>query len=94
MFESAIRQSKLRPDFTGTDQYTVSLTLQGRMRNPAFVRYIREFDAGEVDSLSTEDWLTLDALSREEPLPEGLLQRTSGLLELRLIVRAVEAGSF
>lgn len=87
MFEEAIRQSKSKPDFSRTDQYTVSLTLHGRMRNPAFVRFMRQFEAQAVESLSTDDWLALDALSREELLPEGLLQRTEHLLQLGLIVR-------
>ncbi len=87
MFESAIRQSKAKPDFSRTDQFTVSLTLNGRMQNPAFVQFIRQFKAQTLESLSTDDWLTLDALSREEPLPEGLLPRTDRLLRQGLIVR-------
>lgn len=88
MFESAIRQSKSRPDFSRTDQYTVSVTLHGRMRNLAFVRFIRQLETNLVESLSTDDWLTLDALSREEPLAESLLTRTERLLDLGMIVRA------
>jgi len=88
MYESAIRQSKMKPDFSRTDQYTVSLTLSGKMHNPAFVRFLRQFEADAVESLSTEDWLTLDALSREETLPDGLLTRTERLLALGMVVRA------
>lgn len=88
MFEAAIRQSKARPDFSGTDQHTVCLTLHGRMQNAAFVRYIRQADQTAVDSLSTEDWLALDVLSREEVLGEDLLPRAEHLLESGLIVRA------
>ena len=46
----------------------MSLTLRGEMRNPAFVRYVRQFAAEELVSLSTEDWQTLDLLSREEEI--------------------------
>ncbi len=88
MFESAIRQSKPSPDFTGTDQHTVSLTLHGEMRNPAFVRYVRQFAAEDLITLSTEDWQTLDLLSREEEIPDGFLSRTDRLLDLGMIVRA------
>jgi ATP-dependent DNA helicase RecG len=87
MYESAIRQSKMKPDFSRTDQYTVSLTLSGRMRNPAFVQFLRQFDAQTLESLSTDDWLTLDALSHEEPLSDGLLPRAEHLLQLGMIVR-------
>lgn len=87
MFASAIRQSKEKPDFSRTDQYTVTLILNGRMQNPAFVRFLRQFEATTLESLSTDDWLALDVLSQEKPLPEGLLPRTTRLLQLGMIVR-------
>ncbi|MEX1027217.1 MAG: ATP-binding protein [Candidatus Paceibacterota bacterium] len=89
MFESAIRDSKSCPDFRGTDQYTVCLKLNGRVRNKEFVRYLRQFDATVLESLSTDDWLVLDMLCREEPLPAKLLDRTDQLLEDGFILRAV-----
>src|SRR5690606_26002865 len=87
MYESAIRQSKAKPDFSRTDQYTVSLILNGRMRNPAFVQFVRQFDSQMLETLSTDDWLALDALSHEKPLPEWLRPRTDRLLQLGMIVR-------
>ncbi|QDT30038.1 Divergent AAA domain protein [Gimesia panareensis] len=93
MFESAIQHSKSLPDFTGTDNYQVSITLHGVMQNPEFVRFLREFDDDVKDSLSTDEWLVLDQLSREQPLPDELLVCTDRLIELGMIVRAAR-GSF
>ena len=93
MFESAIQHSKSLPDFTGTDNFQVSITLQGAMQNPSFVRFLRQFDDEIKDSLSTDEWLVLDWLSREQPLPEALQVCTDRMIELGMIVRAAR-GSF
>lgn len=88
MYQDAIRQSKQRPDFSRSDQYTVSLSLAGRMRNSSFVRFLRQFDADDLEQLGTDHWLILDALSREEPVSDDLLPCVHDLLELRIVVRA------
>lgn len=49
---------------------------------------IRQFETQTLESLTTDDWLALDALSHETPLPEGLLPRLDRLLQLGMIVRA------
>ena len=92
MFESAIQHSKLLPDFTGTDNYQVSITLHGVMQNPSFVRFLRQFDDQVKESLSTDEWLVLDRLSRELPLTDDLLSCTSRLIEQGMIVRAARSN--
>ena len=92
MFESAIQHSKLLPDFTGTDNYQVSITLNGAMQNPSFVRFLRQFDDQVKESLSTDEWLVLDRLSREQPITDELIPCTNRLIELGMIVRAARAS--
>jgi len=93
MFESAIQHSKSLPDFTGTDDYQVSITLQGIMQNPSFVRFLRQFDDDLKETLSTDEWLVLDRLSREGQLTDELVLCTDRLLQEGMIVRAAR-GSF
>jgi ATP-dependent DNA helicase RecG len=88
MFESAIQQGKSTPQFTGTDEHQVCVTLQGVVLNPIFVRFLRSFDDSVKNTLSTDDWLTLERLSREEPLPEDLIACTVRLSELGMVSRA------
>ena len=88
MYRDAIRQSKQRPDFAKSDQYTVSVTLAGRMRNAAFIRFLNQFQSEELEQLGTDDWLVLDGLSREEPISSELLSCTDLLIELGMVVRA------
>jgi ATP-dependent DNA helicase RecG len=92
MFESAIQHSKSLPDFTGTDNFQVSITLHGVMQNPSFVRFLRQFDDQVKESLSTDEWLVLDRLSREQPVTDELVPCTNRLIELGMIVRAARAS--
>lgn len=92
MFESAIQHSKLLPDFTGTDNFQVSIALHGVMQNPSFVRFLRQFDDQVKESLSTDEWLVLDRLSREQPVTDELIPCTNRLIELGMIERAARAS--
>ncbi|HQZ67351.1 MAG TPA: ATP-binding protein, partial [Planctomycetaceae bacterium] len=87
MYCDAIRQSKLRPDFTKSDQYTVSVLLAGRIRNTAFIRFLKQFESDDLEQLGTDQWLVVDSLSREEPIPVDLLPCTNHLIELGMVVR-------
>lgn len=80
MFESAIRQGKSLPSLAGTTEHEVRLTLEGAVRNPAFVRFLEGLGQETVRGFSTYDLLALDRLSRDEPLPEALRWRLPALL--------------
>jgi ATP-dependent DNA helicase RecG len=82
MVESAIRQSKPLPSFTGTSTHEVRLTLEGMVDNPAFVRYLERLGEDRLRSFSTQDFLALDYLRRDLPLPQALKDRLSGLMEI------------
>ncbi|NVN90153.1 MAG: putative DNA binding domain-containing protein [Desulfuromonadales bacterium] len=81
IFESAIRQGKPLPSFAGTSAYEVRLTLDGMVKSPAFVRFMERLGEETLRSFSTYDFLTLDYLHREQPLPEHLKARIPGLIE-------------
>ncbi|MEJ8838739.1 ATP-binding protein [Ramlibacter sp. AN1133] len=75
MVESAIRQGKPLPDFAGTDAHQVHLTLEGGVRNPAFVRFMERLGPEVQASLSTADYLALERLQHEQDLPAPLRER-------------------
>jgi ATP-dependent DNA helicase RecG len=87
MFETAIRQGKALPSFAGTAAHEVRLTLDGKVSSPAFVRFLERIGEQTLRSFSTDDFLTLDALHREQPLKDALKERLPGLVA----VGAVEA---
>jgi ATP-dependent DNA helicase RecG len=81
MFEGAIRQSKPLPSFAGTSDYEVRLTLDGTVTTPAFVRFLERLGEERLRSFSTYDFLALDYLRRNEPLPDHLKARLPGLVD-------------
>lgn len=85
MFESAIRQGKQLPSFAGTAEHEVRLTLDGMVRSPAFVRFLERLGEQTLRSFSTEDFLTLDALHREQPLSPHMKERLPSLVSVGAI---------
>ncbi len=85
MFERAILQSKPLPDFTGTAAHEVRLTLNGTVQNPAFVRFLEKVGQERLATFSTQDFLILDFLQRELPVPNTLRPRLAHLKEHGII---------
>lgn len=80
MFETAIRQGKQLPSFAGTAAHEVRLTLDGLVRSPLFVRYLERLGDQTLRSFSTDDFLTLDALNRDQQLSQSLKDCLPGLV--------------
>jgi ATP-dependent DNA helicase RecG len=87
MFEECIKESKPRPDFTGTDDYQVSLTLHGSVQDPLFLRFLEQIGREKLALYSTQDLLILDWLHREEQVPSSLRPRLSALVEQGVVER-------
>jgi ATP-dependent DNA helicase RecG len=85
MVETAIRQSKPLPDFTGTSSHQVRLTLAGNVQDPAFVRYMSRIGEETLRNFSTYDFLVLDALRRDHQLDEELKLRLPSLVEAGVV---------
>ena len=87
MFEESIKEGKPKPDFTGTDDYQVEVTLRGEIQNPAFLLFRQKIGAERLATFGTRDILILDAIQREEPLAEDLKERLPHLLDEGIIER-------
>lgn len=87
MFTACIRESKPRPDYSRSDEFQVWLTLRGEIQNPQFLSFLERIGQEQLQSFSTEDFLLLDAVHREEPVPEKLRPRLGRLLEQGIIER-------
>jgi ATP-dependent DNA helicase RecG len=87
MFEECIRESKPRPDFSRTDDYQVFLTLKGEVQNPRFLMFLQKVTQEGMGPFTTQDFLVLDSVQREEPILHDLKDRfeilkNRGLVEL------------
>lgn len=80
MMESAVRQGKPLPSFAGTAAHEVRLTLEGGVRNPAFVRFMERLGEETLRSFSTLDYLALERLEQGKALSAELLERVPSLI--------------
>jgi ATP-dependent DNA helicase RecG len=79
MFRESIREGKPRPDYSGTDDYQVSLELRGEIQNPKFLTFIEKVIKETHGSFTAEDFLALDMVYRDETIPQRLKERLPGL---------------
>ncbi len=87
MIESAIKQTKPLPSFTGSATHEVRLTLSGTVQNPAFIRFLQRLGDERLANFSTCDYLALDALQRDQPLAPALSERLPSLVDAGAVER-------
>ncbi|MBW2552811.1 MAG: putative DNA binding domain-containing protein [Deltaproteobacteria bacterium] len=85
MFELSIQESKPTPDFSGTDQYQVVLTLSGEVQDPRFLQFLEKVGREKLELFSTADFLLLDAIHREQSVPMHLQSRLHKLVSMGII---------
>ena len=88
MFEECIKESKPVPDFSDTDDYQVSLTLRGDIQDPLFLQFLEKIGSELQASFTTKDFLLLDLLHKEKPVPPQYADRLPRLLDRGVIERA------
>lgn len=88
MFEECIKESKPVPDFNDTDDYQVSLTLRGDVQDPLFLKFLEKVGHEILASFTTKDFLLLDFLHKELPVPPEYSERLPRLLDRGVIERA------
>lgn len=87
IYRECIRQSKPLPDFSHTDTHSVWLTLHGDIQDPEFLRFLEQMGQERMTSFSTEDFLTIDLVHREQSITDILKSRIQHLLEDGVIER-------
>jgi ATP-dependent DNA helicase RecG len=88
MFEEAIREGKPVPDFVGTDEYEVSLTLHGDVQDVRFLKFLEKIGQERLDSFTTEDFLLIDVVHREHTIDGRLKSRIPHLVDQGVIEAA------
>jgi ATP-dependent DNA helicase RecG len=87
MFELCARESKLPPNFSGTDDYEVFLTLHGKVQDPKFLTFLEKIGLEQQVSFDATDFIILDLINREQKLPKWAKERVSVLLNSGVIER-------
>lgn len=81
MFEECIKESKPWPSFAGSDDYQVVVTLLGEVQDPRFLRFLEKVGREKLASFTTADFLILDLINREEPIPAQFRLRLPHLVD-------------
>lgn len=85
MFELSVQEAKPLPDFTGTDDYFVTVTLNGLIIDKEMLSVIKRISEKGSEMLSTEDFLTIDALYRDRPLTSKMKCRVDRLVAMGIV---------
>lgn len=87
MFEQCIRESKPTPDYGRSDKYSVHLSLDGRIQDLQFLRFLERIGMERLASFTTDDMLVLERIHKESPIPDLLKPQVQRLLASDIIER-------
>lgn len=90
MFSAAVSEGKLPPDFSRSDDYVVWVELHGQIQDEDFLRFLERLGAETQRPLSLDDLIVLDAIHREQRLPERVRPRVQELVSLGAIERVTK----
>jgi len=85
IYELSIKEAKPLPDFRGTDDNFVSITLSGLVLDKRMLLLINKIGSERLETMATDDFLVIDALFHGRPLSEAQRSRTTRLIELGLV---------
>lgn len=85
MFELSVQEAKPLPDFAGTDDFFVSVTLNGLIIDKAMLSVINRISERCEELLSTEDFLAINELYHDRPLSEKMRSRLNRLIEMGIV---------
>jgi ATP-dependent DNA helicase RecG len=85
IYELSIKEAKSLPDFSGTDAYLVRITLNGLVLDKRMLSLIGKIGDERLESLSTDDFLVINALFHEQKLSDNLYSRTKKLIDMGII---------
>jgi len=85
IYENCIKESKPRPDFKGTDDFQVSLTLSGDIQDTRFLQFLEKVGAERLNLLSTQDLMALDSIHRERRVSTNLKPHLPALVDAGVV---------
>jgi len=85
IYELAVKEAKPLPNFTGSDAMFVKLTLDGQVIHPRMLALLKEIGDDRLNVMTTDDYLLLSALFREEDLRGVDSARFKHLAELEIV---------
>ena len=87
IYRNLIEEGKPVPDFLGTDDHQVSVTLRGEVENLQFLRFLERIGQEHHVSFETVDLIVLNRLQREQDIAPVLRPRLDHLQEQGIVER-------
>jgi len=87
IYELNIKEAKSLPDFQGTDDHWVCITLNGLVLDKRMLSLLNRIGNESLELLSTADFLVINALFYEQKLPDNLRLQTKRLIDMGIIER-------
>ena len=88
MYETSVMEAKQLPDFTGTDNDLVKLTLNGLVLDKKMLSVVNKIGKERMETLTTTDFLAINELYYERKLNEHLRARMKHLTEVGIVEHA------
>jgi ATP-dependent DNA helicase RecG len=88
IYELCIKEAKQLPDFSGTDAYSVCITLSGLVMDKRMLSLLNRIGNENMEFFTTDDFLIINNLYHERKLPKNLRSRLRHLLEIGIIEHA------
>ena len=85
IYELSIKEAKQLPDFSGTDENFVCITLNGVVLDTKMLSLINQIGNERMETLSTGDFLVINALYHEMSIAENLRPYLKHLTELGIV---------
>lgn len=85
IYELSIKEAKELPDFTGTDENFVSITLHGLVLDVKMLSLINQIGNAQMETLSTEDFLVINTIYHEMSVSDSLRSRCKRLTEMGIV---------
>ena len=85
MYELSVMEAKELPDFTGTDEHFVNLTLHGLILDKNMLSVMKKIGDDRLESFPTYDFLIVNDLYHENPVPEALRPRLKQLSDIGVL---------
>jgi len=93
IYEGCIRQGKPLPDFRGTDEYQVALSLSGTVEDPRLVGFLEQVGQERLATFTTEHFLAVSQVHRSQKVEKELRGALGQLLDQGIVER-VSRGKY
>lgn len=87
IYEECVKEAKALPDFDGTNEGRVRLTLGATIVDETIIRMMNAIGESTLSSFSTEDFLCVRAVMLGEKIALGLRRRIARLVDLGILER-------